>query len=46
MFSSNIEFKNFGIKKNNSKIKKILNELLDNYSKKKQSTTFKFIEKV
>ena len=34
MFSSNIEFKNFSIKKNNSKIKKILNELLDNYSKK------------
>jgi len=34
MFSSNIEFKNFGIKKNNSKIKKILSELLDNYSKK------------
>jgi len=34
MFSSNIEFKNFNIKKNNSKIKKILNELLDNYSKK------------
>ena len=34
MFSSNIEFKNFSIKKKNSKIKKILNELLDNYSKK------------
>ena len=34
MFSSNIEFKNFSIKKNNSKIKKILNELLGNYSKK------------
>ena len=34
MFSSNIEFKNFSIKKNNSKIKKILNELLDNFSKK------------
>ena len=34
MFSSNIEFKNFSTKKNNSKIKKILNELLDNYSKK------------
>ena len=34
MFSSNIEFKNFSIKKNNSKIKKILNELLNNYSKK------------
>ena len=34
MFSSNIEFKNFSIKKNNSKIKKILNELLENYSKK------------
>ena len=34
MFSSNIEFKNFSIKKNNSRIKKILNELLDNYSKK------------
>ena len=34
MFSSNIEFKNFSIKKNNSKIKKILNELLDNYSYK------------
>ena len=34
MFSSNIEFKNFSVKKNNSKIKKILNELLDNYSKK------------
>ena len=34
MFSSKIEFKNFSIKKNNSKIKKILNELLDNYSKK------------
>ncbi len=34
MFSSNIEFKNFGVKKDNSKIKKILNELLDNYSKK------------
>ena len=34
MFSSNIEFKNFRKKKNNSKIKKILNELLDNYSKK------------
>ena len=32
MFSSNIEFKNFSIKKNNSKIKKILNELLGNYS--------------
>ena len=34
MFSSNIEFKNFNIKKNNSKIKKILDELLSNYSKK------------
>ena len=34
MFSSNIEFKNFSIKKNNFKIKKILNGLLDNYSKK------------
>ena len=34
MFSSKIEFKNFSIKKKNSKIKKILNELLDNYSKK------------
>ena len=34
MFSSNIEFKNFSIKKNNSKIKKILDELLGNYSKK------------
>ena len=34
MFSSNIEFKNFGVKKDNSRIKKILNELLDNYSKK------------
>ena len=34
MLSSNIEFKNFSVKKNNSKIKKILNELLDNYSKK------------
>ena len=34
MFSSNIEFKNFSTKKNNSRIKKILNELLDNYSKK------------
>ena len=34
MFSSNIEFKNFSIKKNNSKIKKILNELIGNYSKK------------
>ena len=34
MFSSNIEFKNFSIKKNNSKIKKILHVLLDNYSKK------------
>ena len=34
MFSSNIEFKNFSTKKNNSKIKKILNELLNNYSKK------------
>ncbi len=34
MFSSNIEFKNFSIKKNNSKIKRILNELLNNYSKK------------
>ena len=34
MFSSNIEFKNFSIKKDNSRIKKILNELLDNYSKK------------
>ena len=34
MFSSKIEFKNFSMKKKNSKIKKILNELLDNYSKK------------
>ena len=34
MFSSNIEFKNFSINKNNSKIKKILNELLNDYSKK------------
>ena len=34
MFSSNIEFKNFNVKKNNSKIKKILDELLSNYSKK------------
>ena len=34
MFSSNIEFKNFNIKKNNSKIKKILSGLLNNYSKK------------
>ena len=34
MFSSKIEFKNFSTKKKNSKIKKILNELLDNYSKK------------
>ncbi len=34
MFSFDIEFKNFSKKKNNSKIKKILNELLDNYSKK------------
>ena len=34
MFSSNIEFKNFGVKKDNSRIKKILNELLDSYSKK------------
>tara|TARA_A100001015_G_scaffold234143_1_gene265530 strand:+ start:1360 stop:2529 length:1170 start_codon:yes stop_codon:yes gene_type:complete len=34
MVSSNIEFKNFNQKKSNSKIKKILNELLYNYSKK------------
>ena len=34
MFTSKIEFKNFSMKKKNSKIKKILNELLDNYSKK------------
>ena len=34
MFSSKIEFKNFSMKKKNSKIKKILNELLDNYSYK------------
>ncbi len=34
MLSSNIEFKNFSVKKNNSKVKKILNELLDDYSKK------------
>ena len=34
MFSSKIEFKNFSMKKKNSKIKKILNELLGNYSKK------------
>ena len=34
MVSSNIEFKNFSQKKSNSKIKKILNELLDNHLKK------------
>ena len=34
MLSSNIEFKKFSVKKNNSKVKKILNELLDDYSKK------------
>ena len=34
MVSSNIEFKNFGVKKDNSKIKEILNELLDNFLKK------------
>ena len=34
MFSSNIEFKNFSVKKKNFKVKKILNELLDKYSKK------------
>ena len=34
MLSSNIEFKNFSVKKNNSKVKKILNELLNDYSKK------------
>ena len=34
MFSSNIEFKNFTQKGSNSKIKKILNKLLDNYLKK------------
>ncbi len=34
MVSSNIEFKNFSQKKNNSKIKKILNKLLDNHLKK------------
>ena len=34
MLSSNIEFKNFSVKKNNFKVKKILNELLDDYSKK------------
>ncbi len=34
MVSSNIEFKNFNQKKSNSKIKKILNQLLYNYSKK------------
>ncbi len=32
MFPSNIEFKNFAQKKNNLKIKKILNDLLNNYS--------------
>ena len=35
MVSSNIEFKNFSQKKSNSKIKKILNELLDNHLKEK-----------
>ena len=34
MFFSNIELKNFSQKKSNSKIKKILNQLVDNYSKK------------
>ena len=34
MVSSNIEFKNFSQKKSNSKIKKILNKLLDNHLKK------------
>ena len=34
MVSSNIEFKNFTQKGSNSKIKKILNKLLDNYLKK------------
>ena len=34
MVSSNIEFKNFSQKKNNSKVKKILNELLSDYFNK------------
>ncbi len=34
MVSSNIEFKNFSQKKNNPKVKKILNELLTNYFNK------------
>ena len=33
MVFSNIEFKNFNKKKNNSKVKRILSKLLDNYSK-------------
>ena len=33
MVFSNIEFKNFHKKKNNSKVKKYLNKILDNYSK-------------
>ena len=41
MFSSNIEFKNFSQKKNNSKVKKILNKLLDNYLKKELSNLAK-----
>ena len=34
MVSTNIKFKNFNQKKSNSKVKKILNELVDDYSKK------------
>ena len=46
MVSSNIEFKNFSQKKSNSKIKKILNELLSDYFNKNDELLLSLSKKI